>query len=411
MPLNIVRLNQRHAHPTPNIVFIKPLPGPDAAQAEAFLYRVAAICHPILTKNHISVTTMEEYEPNREFIGRNFNAGECVQLVLRTRGGGWLPFKSVVMVAMHELAHCKQMNHSRAFWAVRNQYAEEMKALWVRGYTGEGIWGRGRELELGDFEIPQAEWGHDSMPEQLCGGTFRSRGRGKRKRVQLSYAEREKRRIAKKFGANGSKLGEDDGVKFFLDGGKKIAGKPRVAASNRGRELRAQAALIRFGAQNADADAVKKEEETVKQEPEDVDFDDYEDEDIGKLDALDLDGKTLRDSKGQPMIKVCEDEDKDDMYVKREMDELNDLWSIPEAPRSEREPATTASFKAQGRPGESFYAASSTTSNNKPRPSSPTPIQQTKTGEDMRSKLDAFHTSGSIVNAFKKQDKRARPKK
>ena len=411
MPLNTLRLNQRHAHPTPNIVFIKALPGPDASQAEAFLYRVAAICHPILTKHHTSVTTLEEYEPNREFIGRNFNAGECVQLVLRTRGGGWLPFKTVVMVAMHELAHCKQMNHSRAFWAVRNQYAEEMKALWARGYTGEGIWGRGRELELGDFEIPQAEWGQDSMPEQLCGGTFRSRGRGKRKRAQLSYAEREKRRIAKKFGANGNKLGEDDGVKFFLDGGKKIAGKPRVAASNRGRELRAQAALIRFGAQKAEAQAVKKEEQIVKQEePEDVDSDEYEDEDIGKVDALDLDGNKLMDSKGQPMVKVCEDEDKEDIYVKRELDELNDLWSIPEIPPTETQHTSMASLKARGQPGESFYVASSTTSNDKARTTSP-PIQQNQTSEDMRSKLDAFHNSGSIITAIKKQEKRARPKK
>ena len=52
--------------------------------------------------HHLSVTSLEEYEPNREFVGRNFNAGEVVQLVLRVRGGGWLPFEYVQMVMMHE---------------------------------------------------------------------------------------------------------------------------------------------------------------------------------------------------------------------------------------------------------------------------------------------------------------------
>jgi len=38
-----------------------------------------------------------------EFVGRNFNAGEVIQLVLKARGSGhWLPFNYVQMVMMHE---------------------------------------------------------------------------------------------------------------------------------------------------------------------------------------------------------------------------------------------------------------------------------------------------------------------
>ncbi|KAK1076032.1 hypothetical protein LTR33_009307, partial [Friedmanniomyces endolithicus] len=71
--------------------------------------------------------TLEEYPPNPEFLGRNFNAGESIQLVLKDKGGRWLSFKFVQMVMMHELAHCKQMNHSRFFWNVRNDYAKQME--------------------------------------------------------------------------------------------------------------------------------------------------------------------------------------------------------------------------------------------------------------------------------------------
>ena len=35
------------------------------------------------------------------------------------------------------------MNHSKAFWAVRNEYADQMRHLWGHGYTGDGLWGRG----------------------------------------------------------------------------------------------------------------------------------------------------------------------------------------------------------------------------------------------------------------------------
>lgn len=99
MPIGIDRLNARHQQPNSRITFIKPLPGDTSRYAQDFLERIAAICHPIMKSNHISVMSLEEYEPNPEFAGRNFNAGEVIQLVLRARGTGqWLSFRSVQMV-------------------------------------------------------------------------------------------------------------------------------------------------------------------------------------------------------------------------------------------------------------------------------------------------------------------------
>jgi hypothetical protein len=345
MPVGIQRLNQRHQHPTPHIIFIKPLPGADSLIAQEFLERVAAICHPIMKAHHLSVMTLEEYEPNKEFIGRNFNAGEVIQLVLRSRSGAWLGFRSVVMVMMHELAHCMQMNHSRAFWKVRNEYAEDMRQLWARNYTGEGVWGPGRSMGSGQFENRPVHKGE--LPADLCGGTYRSRRR-KRKRggkegggQRLTYAERQQRRIAKKFGVDGKQLGEDEIVRIALEKGKRAV-KPKVANSKRGRELRAQAALARFGiaaqeeikkAPEQGSLPSKKEDPDVK--PEDATDSgsetesDYEEAAENGTAATDINGHELHDSAGRGLIKVCPDEDSDDVEVKSELQELQDLDRIP----------------------------------------------------------------------------------
>ncbi|TLD13978.1 uncharacterized protein PgNI_03121 [Pyricularia grisea] len=346
MPIGIQRLNAKKSQPNPNVIFIKPLKGPNEATAQDFLERIAAQCVPIMKEHSISIMSLEEYEPNREFWGRNFNAGEVIQLVLRSPlTGRWLPFEHVQMVMMHELAHCKQMNHSRAFWAVRNLYADQMRTLWGRGYTGEGLWGRGTSLKTGDWEA-NTMLPDEPLPEHLCGGTYRSRRR-KRKGPELTYQQKKERRILKKFGKGGVALGEDQGVKAELEKGKRTAAKPRVAGSKRGRELRAAAALARFGQQQKSEEpepAVKKEKKqtqlntepiTIKDEYDvstasepDTD-EDYEDEpgEPGLPDAVDIDGKTtLVDNNGHGMVKVCEDENPDDQDARQELAELRSTF-------------------------------------------------------------------------------------
>lgn len=325
MPVGIQRLNARRTQPNANIVFIKPLPGPDSAIAENFLERIAAQCLPIMKEHHLSVVTLEEYEPNREFVGRNFNAGEVIQLVLRSARPPhrWLPFRYVQMVMMHELAHCTQMNHARAFWAVRNAYAAAMTRLWARDYTGEGLWGRGAALATG------AAWEHNTLaadeplPEHLCGGTYRSRRRaGRKRKPKASWREQKERRIAKKFGTNGMPLGADEEEKLRLEGGKKKPGRPRVAGSARGRELRAAAALARFDKQVVE---VKEDEEETASGSE------YEEEEEG-VDAVDVDGKLMKDKDGCALVKVCEDEDGNDPAARNELDELRRVFAQPPTP-------------------------------------------------------------------------------
>ncbi|KAF2011622.1 WLM-domain-containing protein [Aaosphaeria arxii CBS 175.79] len=326
MPLGFERLNERSQRPNALINFIRPLPGQTAPTAEKILNRVAAICYPFMKKHMVLVQALEEFPYNNEFVGRNFNAGEVIQLVLRNRQGQWLPERWVMMVMVHELAHCKQMNHSKAFWKVRNEYAEDLKDLWQKGYTGEGLWGRGRNLDSGRMQSGSTDVG--DVPEHLCGGTYGRRSkrkRGRKTKENMSYAERKQRRILKKFGAGGQALGEDEATKVKLEGGVAKKGKPRVAGSARGRELRAAAALARF-------DTSKKEEVTIKEEELDSDTDDdYEDVDEADA-AFDIDGTKLVDNKGRALVKICEDDNENDGEAKREMEEIQEIDLIHERP-------------------------------------------------------------------------------
>lgn len=320
MPLGIERINARRQQPNEHINFIKPLDGPDKDISEDFLQRIAAICKPIMRSNHLAVMSLEEHKCNPEFLGRNFNAGEVIQLVLKAPSGHWLPFKFVQMVMMHELAHCKQMNHSKAFWKVKDQYSTELKALWQKGYTGDGMWSRGRTLLTGQYD--QASLGsEETLPDHLCGGTFRSSGKRKRAaKPKLSHKDRKERTIAKKFGVNGVALGADEETKAKLEKGKKTASNPRVAGSNRGRELRAMAALSRFTT-TAENDNKAKADDELAQSGSETESD-WEAGLSDLEEAVDSDGRKLHDDKGRTLIRVCDDEDPDEINVKDEMSEL-----------------------------------------------------------------------------------------
>ncbi|CAK1365885.1 unnamed protein product [Cercospora beticola] len=351
MPLGFERLNERTQRPNANINFIKTVSkGADKAVAEEFLARIAAQCYPVMKKHYITVMALEEYPPNPEFLGRNFNAGEVIQLVLKDKQGRWLSFKFVQMVMMHELAHCKQMNHSKFFWGVRNEYAKEMEGLWQKGYEGEGMWGRGRGLQNGAFVDAQPP-DNTQIPEHLCGGTYRRRGRKRKRGAQqgqddgekLSYAERQQKRIQKKLGKHGVSmksevLGDDEltrGALETMNGGKRGAGKPRVANSKRGRELRANAALARF-------DALKQQAPEKTPEPvADLDSETESEWEDGSTGGSRADAIVIKDEHGRDMVKVCGDGEDDEEGAGKEIDELRML---------SRGPGRASNKKAQPKP-------------------------------------------------------------
>lgn len=228
------------------------------------------------------------------------------------------------------------MNHSGAFWKVRNQYAAELRELWRKDYTGDGFWGKGKTL-LSDQYVHRGGWEEEVMPRSLCGGTFRSRRGKKRKKGsgqdgEISWSERRRRRIERKFGKNGTTLGGEEETRSNLEKGKKTKGKPRVAGSARGRELRAAAALARFGTQKEETAKMEKNEEEETEEEEAAESDSGTETDLEDVkpeqEAVDIDGSRLLDGNGHAMVKVCEEEDQNRIHVKEELEELQQLADI-----------------------------------------------------------------------------------
>jgi hypothetical protein len=335
MPLGFQRLNERAKRPNEFINFIRPLPGADEAKSKDFLERVAAIVSPIMKSNHLAIMALEEFPPNREFWGRNFNNGEVIQLVLKSMDGRWLPLRHVQMVMIHELAHVKEMNHSRFFWRLRNGYADELHALWARGYTGEGFWGAGRGLD-GSYltsRMPDAAM----IPSSLCGGTYRRRRKRKRTAPPADAedrkalrAEQTQKRILKKFGVGGTTLGADETERLKLENGKNSTVKPRVAASARARELRAAAALARL--------EKSKLEETVKAEDDhdsDATDSDATVSDWGEDLTLHDKDRQMVHAEGKDLVRVC-DGGINEEDSRRERDELLavDAWRASAADKA-----------------------------------------------------------------------------
>lgn len=134
-----------------------------------------------------------------------------------------------------------------------------------------------------------------------------------KKKPKLTYAERQQRRKEKKFGSGeGNKVGADEDTRIQLEKGKsKSKGAPKVAQSNRGRELRAAAALKRFETQQNEIKVLEEEGAG-----DDTDYDEAADEEESR--------KTVDVGGGKFLVPVSEEEDgeaeKDEM--KRELFEL-----------------------------------------------------------------------------------------
>lgn len=204
-----------------------------------------------------------------------------------------------------------------------------MRDLWARSYTGEGFWGGGRVLgnlapAMGNNTVPSEEL----QNIEVCGGIFRSR-RSKRKRSELTWKEKRDSRIERKFGKNGQSLGEDENQRLRLEIGRNgpIGTKPRVAGSKRGRELRAAAALARFGPNKKEVDELDSSRIDEAGNNIEDDEGDYEEIEEPGEDVVDSTGHKILDKHGKGLIRVCGEEDgtRDEVQVKNELDELDGL--------------------------------------------------------------------------------------
>ncbi|KIP08196.1 hypothetical protein PHLGIDRAFT_23623 [Phlebiopsis gigantea 11061_1 CR5-6] len=250
-----VRLNERETNPNPHINFITPLQAGDlAAQDDArqLLRALAAQVRPLMKAHGFAVNSLEEYEYNRVFSGRNWNSGETVELVLRSQNGSFVPTPYLMSTLCHE-----HMHHGPAFQSLWAQLRRELRELQAKGYYGDGYWSSGTRLADSARMHGQGIAPGD-LPEYLCGGAHsRARPpsfrRQKRKQAGPSLhtgAQTAKRRKAGArvtaqgaFGSGGRALDEDveDG-----DAKKAGAGFRKKAGSKRAREERAMAAERRL---------------------------------------------------------------------------------------------------------------------------------------------------------------------
>ncbi|GAA5921315.1 hypothetical protein JCM3775_002987 [Rhodotorula graminis] len=181
MPVGHERINAREAHPNDNIVFISVLEDlPDADQAKKILDALAAQFKPIMTQWGFGVNSLREHEWNPTFAGRNWNAGEVIEIVLRRRDGSFAPYQFLLYVMCHELAHVREMNHSHAFQSVNKQLREALSALRAKGYYGDGFWSSGRSLKYTNATVPLT--GADE-PAFTCGGANKKRRRRRQPRA------------------------------------------------------------------------------------------------------------------------------------------------------------------------------------------------------------------------------------
>lgn len=138
------------------------------------------------------------------------------------------------------------MSHSKTFWTIQNMFAAQIRKLSAIGYTGQGLWGRGKLLSTGQFEPKTNQPGEPLLPEHLCGGVDVTQKSMSGKYPSKIRLVSKSKRIQLKLGRRGQVLGANNLEKRKFEKGKLLAARPRVAASKRGRELRAAAAQIRI---------------------------------------------------------------------------------------------------------------------------------------------------------------------
>lgn len=279
-----VRINEHEANPNPHVNFVSVLPMVDATledDARQLMRALAAQVRPVMKTHGFTVNSLEEYEYNRVFAGRNWNNGETIELVLKSASGSFVPIHWLMSTLCHELAHIKHMNHGPAFQTLWRQLRNDVRALQNRGYYGDGYWSSGTRL-ADSAKIAGQGIETGDLPEYMCGGAH-SRARPasyqRRKRTAKfsgpsvhTGAQSEKKRKAgsritnaNAFGSGGKAL--NDGV--ISERKEAGTGFRKKAGSKRAREERALAAERRMEALKTSASSSRlKSEPTTNSESE-----------------------------------------------------------------------------------------------------------------------------------------------
>ncbi|KAG1805055.1 WLM domain-containing protein [Suillus plorans] len=249
-----IRINEREANPNPHVNFISVLPMVDATledDARQLMRALSAQVKPLMKAHGFTVNSLEEYEYNRVFAGRNWNNGETIELVLKSASGSFVPVHWLLSTLCHELAHIKHMNHGPAFQALWRQLRNDVRALQNRGYYGDGYWSSGTRL-ADSAKIAGQGIETEDLPEYMCkqcgGAHSRARPASYQRRKRTAKfsgpsvhtgAQSEKKRKAgsritnaNAFGSSGKAL--NDGIigeKPALDLGRKL--EERALAAER----------------------------------------------------------------------------------------------------------------------------------------------------------------------------------
>ncbi|GAC99771.1 hypothetical protein PHSY_007374 [Pseudozyma hubeiensis SY62] len=172
-----LRLNDSDTSRNKHINYITALPRyANTDQAHHRLQQLAAQVQPVMKQHGFQINSLEEFEWNREFAGRNWNNGETVELVLRRQDGSFAPLQWVLMVFCHELAHIKYMNHIPSqHGKLDRELRNECRELQARGYYGDGFWSAGQRLEDNAFVAGSGISSLQGLPEYSCGGAYRSK--------------------------------------------------------------------------------------------------------------------------------------------------------------------------------------------------------------------------------------------
>ncbi|KAI0853510.1 WLM-domain-containing protein [Daldinia vernicosa] len=124
------------------------------------LKKVASLVKPLMRARGWKVGQLVEFYPAEHNLqGINEGAGQriCLRLRCAEDPNRFLPIEQVVDTMLHELTHNVHGPHNDEFHALWKQLRDELEALVMKGYTGEGFLSPGHVLGKG--KIPPEEAG------------------------------------------------------------------------------------------------------------------------------------------------------------------------------------------------------------------------------------------------------------